>query len=226
MNRHVLVLCIGLIFVMCQSTQCDKDVIAPCAAYIQDTVLLSASVENSSPTYHLYDTIWINSDISDNLTPLSSSGIFTANLDQLYLNVQPFSISTSSSLPELQYANIEFNVAVKEGMLQTSAYAGYNFLYKRTTAHNTLKIGFIPGRAGPYIIFCTNNRYYNNGMAAFSRPNDQCTTYWGICSFPETQQNKNYWDVLGVSSLSLSPNYGNIIISKNMRSYFLFNVIP
>jgi hypothetical protein len=109
---------------------------------------------------------------------LSSSGVFTANLDQLYLNVQPFSISTTSSLPELQYANIEFNVVVKEGMLQTSAYPGYNFLYKRTTAHNTLKIGFIPGRAGPYIIFCTNNRYYNNGMAAFYRPNDQCTTYW------------------------------------------------
>ena len=226
MNRQILLLCVGLAFIVCQSTQCDKDVIAPCAAYVQDTVLMSAAVENPSPEYHLNDTIWIISDVSDVLTPISGSDIFTESLDQLYMNVQPYSITTSSSLPELLFANIEFNVVVKQGMLQNLAYSGYNFLYRRTTAHNSLEIGFVPGRVGQYIVFCTNNRFFAGGMATFNKPNDQCTTYWGICSFPETQQNKNYWDALGVTSLSLPPNYGNIVISKNMRSYFLFNVIP
>jgi len=225
-SRYLLLASIGFIFLIGQSTQCKKDVISPCAAYVQDTVLLSAAVANASPSYHVYDTIWIESDVTDNFTPLSGSGVFTSSLDQLYMNVQPFSINTTASLPELQYANIEFNVVVETGMLQNSAYSGYNFLYKRITTANSLRVGFVPGRTGLYLMSCTNNRYFAGGMATLSKPNDQCTTYWGICSFPESQQNKNYWDVLGVASLSLSPSNGNVLISKNMRSYFLFNVVP
>src|SRR5689334_4159936 len=226
MNRYLLLASIGFIFLIGQSTQCRKDVIAPCAAYMQDTVLLAASVENPNLEYHLYDTIWIESDVSDNLTPLSGSGVFASNLDQLYLNVQPFSVNTTGSLPELQFANIEFNVVVETGALQNSAYSGYNFLYKRITTANSLRVGFVPGRTGLYVMSCTNNRYFAGGGATFNKPNDQCTTYWGICSFTESQQNKNYWDVLGVTSLALPPSYGDVVISENMRSYFLFNVVP
>jgi len=215
-----------LIFIICQSTQCRKEVYDNCSSYFQDTVLLNYSVPNSNPVYHLNDTIWINSSVSDILTPSSGSSSFSIELNQLYLNAQPYQVITSTTLPQLQYANIEFNPVVIEGALQNLAYYGYNFLYKRTNSLNTLKIGFVAGRIGLYIISCANSRYSSGGMITFYKPGDRCTTYWGISAFSIVEQNKNYWDTLGVTAISISPNYGSAVISKNMRNYFFFNVIP
>jgi hypothetical protein len=160
------------------------------------------------------------------LNPLSGTASFTTALEQLYLNVQPYQVITSTSLPQLQYANIEFNPVIKEGLLQPSPYIGYNFLYKRVTPQNTLKIGFVAGRTGLYVMSLTNSRYSSGGMFTLYKANDYCTTYWGITTIPANEQNKNYWDSLGVTAVSLPTNYGNTVITKAMYNYFYFRIIP
>jgi len=142
------------------------------------------------------------------------------------MNSQPYHVITSTSLPQLQYANIEFNPVITEGLLQNLSYSGYNFLYKRTTALNTLKIGFVAGRTGLYVISSNNSLYSSGGSFSLIRGSDYCTTYYGITSFSLAEQNRNYWDSLGVTAVSLPSNYGGTVIAKNMRNYFFFKVIP
>jgi hypothetical protein len=227
MNSKILTAFVLSVFIFSQSFQCGRTALSNCGSYTQDTVLLNSSLANSGPVFHVNDTVWISSTVPDNFTPLSGSASFTMDVIQLYLNAQPYQVITSSSLPQLQYANTEFNPVVKDGLLQHSAYStGYNFLYKRTTATNTLNIGFVAGRAGLYVMSFSNSRDNYAGMLTFYRPNDHCTTYWGISTIPAAQQNKNYWDTLGVTAVSLPTNYGGIAIAKNMRNYFFFRVIP
>jgi len=226
MTRKIFIVFVGMVLVVCQSFQCGKNLPNSCNAYKQDTVLLNASVPNSNPVYHPGDTIWINSSVSDILVPSSGLGSFTVNLDQLYLNVQPFSVVSTSTVPQLQFANIEFNPVVMEGSLQNSAYSGYNFLYNRANALNSLKVGFVAGRTGLYIMESTNHRYFTGDVASFIKPGDPCTTYYGISSFSEAEQNKNYWNALGMTTISLPPNYGSLSISKDMKNYFIFEIVP
>lgn len=214
------------IIVLCQSFRCVREPLNQCSVFKQDSVLLNASVTNSQLVYHPGDTIWITSTISDNLVPLSGTGSFVVKLDQFYLNVQPFSVVTTSGVPQLQYANNEFNPLVIEGSLQNSAYSGYNFLYNRANSQNSLKIGFVAGRTGLYIMETMNQQYSLNNAATFIKPGDQCTSYSGVSSFSEAEQNKNYWNTLGLTTISLPPNYGILSISKDMKNYFIFEVVP
>ncbi|HEY1872574.1 MAG TPA: hypothetical protein VGG71_16035 [Chitinophagaceae bacterium] len=82
------------------------------------------------------------------------------------------------------------------------------------------------GRTGLFAISCNNSLYIGGLGLSFAKPGDQCTTYWGIPTFPLAQQNTNYWNNLGVSAVSLPSSYGSTVISEEMRNYFFFTVIP
>ena len=227
MNSKTLTAFALLVFIFSQGFQCGGGALNNCVVHNEDSVALNVSVANSNSVYHLNDTIWINSSVSDNFSTLSGSGSLTTELNQLYLTVQPFQVINSTSLPQLQFANIEFNPVVNEGMLQYGIYnTGYVFLYRRTTALNTLKIGFVAGRTGLYVISAYNGKYISDGSFTLIKGTDYCTLYPGITTFPPAEQNKNYWDTLGVTTVSLPPNYGYKVISKSMHSYFFFRVIP
>lgn len=226
MTGKIFIVIAGAIIVLFQSFRCVREPLNQCSVFKQDSVLLNVSVTNSNLVYHIGDTILVNSTISDNLIPVSGTGSFTVSLDQLYLNVQPFSVVITSGVPQLQYANNEFDPVVTQGTLQNSAYSGYNFLYVRANSLNSLKIGFVAGRTGLYIMETMNQQYSLNYPAIFNKPGDQCTSYPGISSFPETEQNKNYWNTLGLNAISLPPNYGSVSITKDMKNYFIFEIVP
>ena len=215
-----------LIWVTLQSTQCGKNTPNICPTYKQDTVLLNAFVPNIKAIFRIGDTVKVESLVTDNFTPLSGATAFTYETTQLYLRVQPYSIVKNSTLPELQYANIEFNPVVTDGQLLNINYSGYNYLYKKVNASHTLKIGFVAGKPGLYAFECTNGRYSYDGGYSIYRPDDICTNFWGVTSFAAPQKNLQYWDSLGVSAVSLAGNYGSKSISRQSRNYFLLKVIP
>lgn len=214
-------------FVATQSFQCGRPYSPKCDNYKSDTVLLNVSVLNPATQYHLFDTIWLTSTISDSFSPLSGSPVtFTQPMEQMSLTAVPYSINTSGTLPVMQYAFIEFNPVVKDGNLQSPGYSGFNYNYRRLAPNNTLQAGFVPGRTGLYIIELMPGNYYNSGSFYIYNGNDYCTTYFGESALPLAQQNQGYWTTLGVSSISMAPNYGSKIITKGSRNYFIFKVIP
>ena len=215
-----------LCFVVTQSFQCGRDIQSQCDTYKNDTVLLNASIVNSATEYRLYDTIWLSSSISDNFAPLSGSpALFTKSIDQLNLTIIPYSINTAGSLPVLQYANIEFNPVVREGSLQNPGYSGYNYIFRRVAPNNNLQAGLVAGRTGLYLMEINHGNYYG-GSFNINNGNDFCTSYNGQSNIPVSQQNRNYWNLLGVTAISVAANYGSKTVSINNRNYFIFKVIP
>jgi hypothetical protein len=213
------------LFVMTQSFRCGRD-FPTCDNYKSDTVTLNISIVNPATEYHLYDTIWLSSVVSDTFSPLSGSpASFTKAVDQLTLTIIPYSVNTSGSLPVLQYANIEFNPVVREGSLQTTSYLGYNYLFRRVAPNNSLQPGLVAGRTGLYIVELSHGLYYSNPFNVVNG-NDYCTSYTGVSSIPVAQQNLGYWPGLGVTSISMAPNYGAKTISIDNRNYFIIKVIP
>lgn len=226
MKTKKLLLALFIILTLLESFQCGRDRYVNCATFKNDTVLLDCKIPAAIPVYHIGDTIMFESIISDNFSPLSGSPSFTRELNQLNLIVQPFIVKTNNTLPELQYANVEFNPFVKEGQLQNIGFIGYPFLYKRLTGINSLKAGLIAGRTGLYVVQCHNTQYSYDVDITINNQTDNCTTYRGVTNFLPAEQNRNYWDSIGVTALSLAPNYGNITIAKSMRNYFFFKVVP
>jgi hypothetical protein len=226
MRSFVIFSLLSLMLITTQSFQCERGPIQRCDNYKQDTVLLNVLVSNPATEYHLYDTIWLSSIINDTFNPQSGTpSSITRQTDQLFLSLQPFSVSAAGSLPVLSYANIEFNPVVKEGKLLNPGYGGYNFEYKRVLPNNSLRAGLVAGRTGLYIIELNpgSNVYspfylYNTG--------DYCTTYHGQNNVIPVQQNSPHWSTLGVTSVSTGPAYGSRVISQNMRNYLIFKVIP
>jgi hypothetical protein len=125
----------------------------------------------------------------------------------------------------LQYANIEFNPVAKEGILQSPGYYGYTFLYRRVAPNNSLQAGLVAGRTGLYLVELNPGNYYNSSFS-INNGNDYCTSYLGQSGITAAQQNKNYWTSLGVTAISLAPNYGTKTISINNRNYFIIKVKP
>lgn len=223
------ILSVCLCFAVTQSFQCGRDINNQCDNdnYKTDTVLLNVSVINPAAEYHLYDTIWLSSVISDNFSPLSGSpASFTRSIEQLNMTVSPYAINTAGSLPILQYANIEFNPVVREGSLQSGGYySGYNYVFRRTAPNNSLQAGLVAGRTGLYLVELNHGTYYG-GSFSINNGSDFCTSYFGDANVPVAQQNRSYWSGLGVSAISMAPNYGIKTISLNKRNYFIFKVIP
>ncbi len=225
MNKGLIIAAL-FAFITLNSFQCGKNISDPCDKYTADTILLSSGLPNIKAVFKVGDTIKLESLIKDEFVPKSGAAAFTTEINQLYYRLQPFSIIKNNALPELQYANIEFNPIVVDGQLLNINYSGYNYLYKRNTGVNSLKIGFVAGKPGLYAFQCTNGRYGYDGGFNLYRPGDNCTNYWGITNFTASQKNLQYWDSLGVAAVSLPSNYGTNTIAKNNYNYFFFKVIP
>jgi hypothetical protein len=225
--KFTLTLLIALFcFIVTQSFQCDRGINQQCDTYKTDTVLLNVSIVNAAAEYRLYDTIWLSSIVNDNFTPLSGSpALFTKSIDQLNLTVMPYSINTAGTLPILQYANIEFNPVVREGSLQNPGYNGYNYIFRRVAPNNNLQAGLVAGRTGLYLVEINHGNYYGGSFNIYNG-NDHCTSYNGQSAMPLSQQNRNYWTLLGVTAISIGSNYGSKTVSINNRNYFIIRVIP
>lgn len=227
MRKLFFILSLLTLFISTQSTDCHwHRNPSNCEKFKTDTVLLDVSVTNPALQYHLFDTIWLTSLLSDTYTPLSGTPVsFTRSTDQLFMSIQPYSINTSGTLPMLQYANIEFNPIVTDGSLSQFGYNGYNYQYRRVAPNNSLRAGLVTGRTGLYLVELNPSNYVNSPFSIYNN-NDYCTTYYGIASVPAAQQNSNYWTGLGVTAISTSSAYGSHTVSKNMRNYLIFRVIP
>ncbi len=227
MRNIFFILSLSILFITTQSVNCGpRPLPSNCEQYKNDSLLLNVSVTNPALQYHLFDTIWLTSLISDTYSPLSGTpASFIKPTEQLFMSVQPYSINTSGTLPLLQYANIEFNPIVIEGSMSQFGYNGYNYQYRRVAPNNILRAGLVAGRTGLYLIELNPSSYINNPFYIYNT-NDFCTTYYGIASVPTNQQNSSYWTGLGVTSVSTSAAYGSHIVSKNMRNYLIFRVVP
>ena len=135
------------------------------------------------------------------------------------LDGEAYKVVNNGSGAILNYANIEFNPLVFEGQFQNFYSQGYGFLYNRNEPYNFLKGGLVAGRSGLYLCTVnTNNNYYEFVIY------QTCSQYKLFNYIPPIQQQKQYWDSLGVSVLRLNGNYNQEIAKKSDFNYFFVRV--
>ncbi len=212
------------VFIFSSGFQCGRNLNDNCPNGFQsDTLYTNLNIINNNNLYHIGDSIKFFSKISDTIKPTRNAE-FIYDRNVFYANFQPYNVVSTSGVNELVYANIEFNPSVKVGQFQNYPSSGYNFLYQRAQPNNILQVSFVAGKAGLYIFSLKDNSY--SGANYIRRDNDFCNGYPNAFSFSETDQHKNYWDTLGVSSLSLANTSGYKIASKAERNYVFIKVIP
>ena len=189
-----------------------------CTNYVSDTVLIPTDISNHLNSINIYDTIKFSSKVNDTLQPRNTSQ-FVYPFTALNSNIQAYKVVNNGSGAFLNYANIEFNPLVFEGQFQNFYSQGYGFLYNRNEPNNFLKGGIVAGRSGLYLFTVnTNNNYYEFLIY------QTCSQYKVSNYIPTTQQQKQYWDSLGVSVLRLNGNYNQEIAKKSDMNYFFVRV--
>jgi len=189
-----------------------------CSNYTTDSVLLPMEISNHLNGINIYDTIKFNSTVSDTLQPRNSSQ-FVYPFTALNSNIQAYKVVNNGSGPILNYANIEFNPLVSEGQFQNYSNQGFGFLYNRNEPFNYLKGGLVAGRSGLYLCTVNSNNYYE-GFTIYQK----CSEYKVINYIDPSQQQKQYWDSLGVSVLRLNGNYYQDVAKKTDWNYFFVRV--
>jgi hypothetical protein len=189
-----------------------------------DTVYTQMSILNASTVYRIGDTIKFSSKVNDSINS-SKGASFIHNRNAFNASIQPYRVVNNGGLNELVYANIEFNPIVHIGQFQNYPYNGYNFLYQRLQPYNTLQVSFVAGRAGLYIFNLLSGDNYS-GANYIHRNNDYCTGYPNAFAFPISNQNVNYWDGLGISSISLANTNNYRVANKTDKNYVFVKVIP
>lgn len=189
-----------------------------CTNYVSDTVLIPTDISNHLNSINIYDTIKFSSTVNDTLQPRNTSQ-FVYPFTALNSNIQAYKVVNNGSGAILNYANIEFNPLVFEGQFQNFYSQGYGFLYNRNEPYNFLKGGLVAGRSGLYLCTVnTNNNYYEFVIY------QTCSQYKLFNYIPPIQQQKQYWDSLGVSVLRLNGNYNQEIAKKSDFNYFFVRV--
>ena len=212
------------IFIFNSGFQCERDIYNDCPNGFQnDTVYTRINILNNSNVYHIGDSIKFYSKISDSIKT-SKNAEFIYNRNMVYANFQPYKVVNTNGVYELVYANIEFNPFVHLGQFQNFPLSAYNFLYQRAQPNNILQVSFVAGKAGLYIFSMSETSY--SGANYIRRENDYCNGYPNAFSFLEPDQRKNYWDSLGISSISLASTSGYKIASKAEKNYVFIKVIP
>ena len=206
-----------------QSTTCGRpNPYNNCGTYKNDSVYLNMAVTNQAATFTLADTIKVFSKISDTISPIMSSG-FVYPLSSVVANVLIYKLVPVGNSYQLNYANIEFNVQVQTGLFQNSQYLGYNLLFNRNQPFNNLQFTLKPGVPGLYVVV-VNKSDYDYG-ATIRNPNDNCVNFKNIFRFKDAEQNLQYWNTLGLTTLTLSSSSNYIVVSKNDKNYFFIKVI-
>ncbi|MFN8247858.1 MAG: hypothetical protein U0T68_02795 [Ferruginibacter sp.] len=197
-----------------------------CTDFTTDTSYLPFHIPNSVPVFHVGDSVKLASVISD--TVYSTTGQqFVTDFFRLTAGIQAYKVSFNGSIPQLNYANNEFNAYISTGAFDNSYGSGYAIIYQRQQPYNRLSASLVPGQPGLYIVTVgigeyagtSNYGYYiNNGR-------DLCKTHIGELLIPAAEMQKQYWDSLGVSSLALS-NSSYYTVQKNDANYFFMKVLP
>jgi hypothetical protein len=191
-----------------------------------DTTLLQVDIPNQQAVNHVLDTINIYSKISDNIQTVAGE-TFTYPFNSMNMYLQTYKVTPSGSAYVLNYANINFNYFVNTGIFQNTGSLGLNVLFQRNEPFNTADVSFVAGDTGLYLITSTfSTGYYNEGGIQFYRANDYCNRYTGIPVIPETKQNKQYWDSLGITTLTLANSSNAVVASKADKNYLFVKVNP
>jgi hypothetical protein len=223
-NNLIAILILSVIWITTQSVNCRRPIpYQNCGTYKQDSIFYKTDVINQTATFTLADTIKVFSRVSDTITPAMSSA-FIYNLSNLGTVVQAYKVVPVGSSYQLNFANIEFNLNVQIGSLQAYQGLGYNLIYKRSLPINELQFSLKPGVVGLYAIVL--NRSYNDYGSYFRNPNDDCVTYANTNYFAPAKQNLQYWNTLGLTTLSLASSNGSTSLNKNDRNYFFVKIIP
>jgi hypothetical protein len=188
-----------------------------------DTIYSSLNILNNNNVYHIGDTIHFLSKVNDTINT-SKGASFIYKRNGFSTSMQPYKVVNNGGLNELNYANIEFNPLITVGQFQNYPGSGFNFLYKRLQPYNTLQISFVAGRAGLYIFSIMEDGY--SGANYIRKDNDFCNGYPNAFSFPISNQHSNYWDSLGVTSISLANTGGYRVAKKGDKNYVFIKVIP
>lgn len=222
--KYFLTAMILSVFIFSSGFQCGENIVDNCPNGFQtDTIYTNLNIINNANVYHIGDSIKFYSKISDSIKP-TNSAVFIYNRNVFYANFQPYKVVNTAGVNELVYANIEFNPLVNVGQFQNYPSSGYNFLYQRAQPNNILQVSFVAGKAGLYLFSLKDNSY--SGANYIRRDNDYCNGYPNAFSFSEIDQHKNYWDSIGVSSISLANTSGYKIASKAEKNYVFIKVIP
>ena len=222
--KYFITVIILAVFIFSSGFQCGRNRFDNCPDGNQiDTVYSTISILNSSNVYRVGDSIKFYSKISDSIkTAKNASFIYDRNA--FYASFQPYKVVNNNGINELVYANIEFNSLVSVGQFQNYPYGGYNFLYQRLQPNNILKVSFVVGKPGLYIFSLKDDNY--SGANYIRRDNNFCNTYPNAFSFSELDQRRNYWDSLGISSISLAKTSGYRVANKADKNYVFIKVIP
>ncbi len=219
-----IVFLLAFLWITTQSVNCRRPIINDsCSTYKNDSVYFKIDVTNQTSTFALVDTIKIYSKISDNITPLVSSG-FVFPLNSLSTTVQIYKVVPIGSTYQLNYANVEFNLNIQTGTINPYQGIGYNLVYNRNQPNNELSLTLKPGVVGLYAVVF--DRSYYNYDSNIRNPNDNCVSFTNVFTFNTTNQNLQYWNTLGTSTLNLANSNGNFKINKNDKNYFFVKVIP
>ncbi|MEJ7627465.1 MAG: hypothetical protein WKF35_11420 [Ferruginibacter sp.] len=201
--------------------QCGDRPTDNCPSYRTDTVLLPFFVTNSSSSYRVNDTIRLFSRVSDTLVTAGGSNFITA-LPSLHAGINVYKV-ISNPFPQLNFANNQFNALVNTGTFQNTGSTGFEILYLRNDPVNILSASLIPGQPGLYLVTVYLSRYsyaIGNDLDLYE-PNNYCTSYKGIVTIPVVQQQRQYWDSIGTTSLNLANSNYNFIMKKNTNYFFI-----
>jgi hypothetical protein len=200
--------------------QCAEDISPTCEAYTQDSAILPINVPGNNAAFNVLDTIHIISTISDTIRTVKGKE-FLSPINTLNINIQVYKIITTNNNSTLNYANVEFNNIVMDGTLENSPSQGYTFLYRRQQPNNTLKVSFVPGFRGLYLFVLRNSSTFGLNI---NEPDNKCAYYAPLAFINQSQQQTNYWDSLGTTSLRLSGSNSFAVANKIEKNYFFVRV--
>lgn len=195
-----------------------------CDNYENDTTVMNLTVINPAATFHVNDSIRIYSRISDTLNGHQGKKV-VSDISYLSLKINPFKVFMNGSVAQMNYATNEFNATVETGAFENYGGTGFQVLYQRQQPYNTMSATLIPGHTGLYLIQTKLGNYSSPENVHFYVTGDPCTSYVGFLAIPGASQQKQYWDSLNVSTLTLA-NGSYIYTNRNDSDYFFVNVIP
>lgn len=205
--------------IICPAFQCADKITPYCDVYTQDTAILRLEVPGNNGAFEVLDSIHVLSSISDTIKTVQGK-VFLSPFSSLNANIQAFKVVTANNSSALNYANVEFNMIVNDGMLENSPSQGYTFLYRRSQPFNRLSVSFVPGFRGLYLFVVSNTSYFE-----ITEPNNDCAYYAPLSFIDETRQQRQYWDSLGgITSLRLAGSNSFVVANKADRNYFFVRV--
>jgi len=218
-SKLYFILGIILYMIVTPAFQCGDSPINDCTEYKQDTAMFHFEIPGNNAPVNILDTIKFVSIVSDTIHSVKGKHFFYP-MTTLITSLQTYKVVQYNAAPALNYANIEFNSVVKEGEFQNSPYQGYSILHNRLQPYNRMQASLVAGVPGLYLVVVRLSDY-----SQFIRePNNYCDSYTGIFFIPEAQQQKQYWDQLGTSTLRLAGSNSFIVANKTDRNHFFVKV--